>query len=400
MGRRDGGTAGRRDGGTAGRRDGGTAGQREWDGVVVVGDQGIAASVLWSFSVRECPLKAAIFSENGGPDVVRIDDVAAPEPGEGEVRVRVAAAGMNHLDLWVRRGLPVETTMPHIGGSDIAGVVDAVGPGVTDTWLAQRVVVDPSLSCGVCEWCEKGEEPLCVAYRIIGEHTNGGFAEYVAVPARNLLRVPDAYSLESAAAAPLGFLTAWRGLVTRGRLSRGESVLITGASGGVATAAIQIAKHIGAQVYAVTSAEYVERVRALGADVIYDRQHADFSKAIWRDTHKRGVDLIFDSVGEQTWQQNMRSVTRAGRIVVYGATTGPRLDMDARVLFWKQLEILGTTMSSRTEFHGVMALVFSGVLQPVIDVVWDLDRARDAHERLEAGRQFGRIVLKPGDAAA
>jgi NADPH:quinone reductase-like Zn-dependent oxidoreductase len=340
-------------------------------------------------------MRAALFSEFGGTDVVRIADVEVPDPGEGEVRVRVVASGMNHLDLWVRRGLPIETTMPHIGGSDIAGVVDAAGPGVDEAWVGERVVADPSISCGECEWCLRGEEPLCVNYRIVGEHTNGGFAEYVTVPARNLLRVPDGYELDVAAAAPLGFLTAWRGLVTRGRLRGGESVLVTGASGGVATAAIQIAKHLGARVYATTTAENVERVRGLGADVVYDREEVDYSKEIWRETDKRGVDLIFDSVGEQTWGQNVRAAARAGRIVVYGGTTGPRLETDVRVLFWKQLEIIGTTMSSRSEFREVMRRVFAGALTPVVDVVWDLERAREAHERLEGGRQFGRIVLKP-----
>jgi NADPH:quinone reductase-like Zn-dependent oxidoreductase len=274
-------------------------------------------------------------------------------------------------------------------------VVERLGSGVDGAWLGARVVVDPSLSCGVCEWCCSGEEPLCVDYRILGEHTNGGFAEYVTVPARNLLRVPDDFALERAAAAPLAFLTAWRGLMTRGRLRADDTVLITGASGGVATAAVQIAKHAGARVHAVTTTENIERVRALGADVVYDRTAVDYARAIWQDTGRRGVDLIFDSVGEQTWKQNVRAAARAGRIVVYGATTGPRLDTDARVLFWKQLEIIGTTMSNRTEFREVMALVFSGALEPVVDVVWELDHARDAHERLEAGLQFGKIVLKP-----
>lgn len=340
-------------------------------------------------------MRAAIFSENGGPEVVGIRDVAVPEPGAREVRLQVAAAGMNHLDLWVRRGIGIETTMPHVGGSDVAGVVDALGPGVSDARLGDRVVVDPSISCGECEWCAAGEEPLCVRYRILGEHTNGGFAEFVVVPARNLMRVPDGYPLETAAAAPLAFLTAWRGLITRGRLQAGESVLITGASGGVATAAIRIAKHRGASVYAVTTTENVERVRALGADVVYDRTNVDFAREIWRDTRKRGADVILDSVGEKTWAQTTRSAARKARIVVYGATTGPRLEIDGRVLFWKQLEILGTTMSSRSEFREVMALVFSGAFEPVIDVVWELERAREAHERLEAGRQFGKIVLVP-----
>jgi NADPH:quinone reductase-like Zn-dependent oxidoreductase len=340
-------------------------------------------------------MRAALFSEYGGPEVVRIEDVAAPEPGPGEVRLRVAASALNHLDLWVRRGLPVETVMPHIGGSDVAGVVDAVGVGVTGVEPGARVVVDPSLSCGRCEWCERGEAPLCREYRILGEHTQGGLAEYVVVPASNVYPVPDGYPLDRAAAAPLAFLTAWRGLMTRGRLQSGETVLITGASGGVATAAVQIARHAGARVYAVTTSENVDRVRSLGADVVYDRDRVDYAKELWRDTGKRGVDVILDSVGAATWQQNLRSAARAGRIVVYGGTTGPKLDTDARLVFWKQLDILGTTMSNRREFEEVMALVFSGVLEPVIDVVWPLERTREAHERMEAGAQFGKVVLTP-----
>jgi NADPH:quinone reductase-like Zn-dependent oxidoreductase len=340
-------------------------------------------------------MRAAVFHEFGGPDVVRIEDMPIPEPGPGEVRLQVAAAAMNHLDLWVRRGLPIETTMPHIGGSDIAGVVDALGPGVAGVKVEDRVVVNPSLWCGECEWCARAEHPLCVRYRILGEHTQGGFAEFVVVPARNLYRIPDGYPMETAAAGVLVSLTAWRGLTTRARLQPGESVLITGASGGVATAAIRIAKHLGARVFAVTTTEHVERVRALGADVVYDREQEDFAKGVWRDTEKRGVDVIFDSVGAATWQQNVRAAARGGRIVVYGATTGPKLELDARLTFWKQLDVLGTTMSTHREFEEVMALVFSGAVEPVVDVVWPLERAREAHERLEAGRQFGKVVLVP-----
>jgi NADPH:quinone reductase-like Zn-dependent oxidoreductase len=340
-------------------------------------------------------MKAAIFHEFGGPDVVRIEDVPVPEPGRGEVRLQVAASALNHLDLWVRRGLPIETTMPHIGGSDVAGVVDALGEGVSGVQLEDRVVVNPSLWCGECEWCVRGDQPLCVKYRILGEHTQGGFAEFVVVPARNLYAVPPGYPLETAAAAALPFLTAWRGLTTRARLRAGESVLITGASGGVATAAIRIAKHLGARVYAVTTADNVERTRALGADVVYDREQEDFARAVWRDTAKRGVDVVFDSVGQATWPQVMRSTARAGRIVVYGATTGAALETEARLLFWKQLEVLGTTMSTHAEFEEVMRLVFSGAFEPVIDRVWPLDRAAEAHARLEAGGQFGKLVLVP-----
>jgi NADPH:quinone reductase-like Zn-dependent oxidoreductase len=341
-------------------------------------------------------MRAAIFEEHGGPEVVQVrDDVPTPEPGAGEVRLRVGASGMNHLDLWVRRGLPIETVMPHIGGSDIAGTVDALGEGVDGWSTGNRVIVNPSLWCGECEWCRAGEEPLCEEYRILGEHTQGGFAEYAVVPARNLYRLPDDVTFETAAAAPLVFLTAWRGLVTRARLKAGDTVLVTGGSGGVATAAIQIAKAVGARVYAVTSSPWVERVRALGADVVYDRNEVDYSKEIWKATEKRGVDIVFDSVGESTFARNVRALARLGRLVVYGATTGPTAEADIRLVFWKQLEILGTTMSNQAEFREVMDRVFRGELKPVVDVAWPLDRAADAHARLEAGEAFGNIVLVP-----
>lgn len=341
-------------------------------------------------------MRAAIFDAHGGPEVVEIRDVETPDPGPGEVRIRVGASGMNHLDLWVRRGLPIETTMPHIGGSDVAGTVDALGEGV-DGWSGgERVVVNPSLWCGECEWCRKGEEPLCVEYRILGEHTQGGFAEYVTVPARNLYPIPDDVAFERAAAAPLAFLTAWRGLVTRGRLREGDTVLITGASGGVATAAIQIAKHLGATVHAVTSSAWLERVGDLGADAVHDRTGGgDYGKAIWNATGKRGVDVVFDSVGEATFTRNVRALAKGGRMVVYGGTTGPEGAVDLRLLFWRQLEILGTTMSNQREFREVMDRVFSGQLEPVVDVAWPLERARAAHERLESGEAFGNIVLVP-----
>lgn len=340
-------------------------------------------------------MKAAIFHEHGGPEVVRIEEVDTPQPGPGEVLVQVRAAALNHLDLWVRRGLPIETVMPHIGGSDIAGVVAEVGAEVVGLEVGTRVVVNPSLWCGRCEWCRRGEESLCVDYRIIGEHTQGGFAEYVVVPAANLYPIPDGVSFEEAAAAPLVFLTAWRGLISRARLRAGEDALITGASGGVATAAIQIAKRAGARVFAVTTTENVQRVRELGADVVYDRSALDFSKEVWKDTGRRGVDVILDSVGAATWQQNIRALARAGRLVVYGATTGPAAETDLRLLFWKQIEIVGSTMSNRHEFETVMKLLFRGELRPVVDVVWPLERAREAHERLERGEQFGKIVLVP-----
>lgn len=340
-------------------------------------------------------MKAAIFAETGGPEVVRIEDVPQPEPGAGEVLVEVKAAAMNHLDLWVRRGLPIETPMPHIGGSDIAGVVAETGPGVDDVETGERVVVNPSLWCGHCEWCVRGEHSLCVHYRILGEHTQGGFAEYVGVPAANLYPIPDSVPFETAAAAPLVFQTAWRGLISRGRVRPGEDVLITGASGGVGTAAVQIAKYAGARVFAVTTTENVDRVSDIGADVVYDRTEVDYSRQVWQETGKRGVDVVFDSVGAAVWKSNLRALAKGGRLVTYGATTGAEGETDIRLVFWKQIEVIGTTMASRAEFEEVMKLVMRGKLKPIVDVAWPLERARDAHERLEGGEQFGKVVLVP-----
>lgn len=340
-------------------------------------------------------MRAAIFNEYGDPGVVHVSEVPTPEPGPGEVRIAVRAAALNHLDLFVRRGLPIDIVMPHIGGSDISGTVDRAGPGVAGVENGDRVVVNPSVSCGTCEWCEAGEDPLCPDYRIIGEHLPGGFAEFVVVPGRNLLAVPDGYDLEVAAAAPLTFLTAWRALVTRGRLREGEKVLITGASGGVSTAAIQIARHLGAEVHAITTADNLDRVRELGAHHVWDREQTDHRKSMWQATDRRGFALILDSVGEATWQDNIRALARAGRLVVYGRTTGSKAVTDLRHVFWRQLDILGSTMSNREEFESVMKLVFAGAIGPVIDSVYALEGAASAHERLEAGGQFGKILIRP-----
>ncbi|MGD8697809.1 MAG: zinc-binding dehydrogenase [Gemmatimonadales bacterium] len=340
-------------------------------------------------------MKAAIFRQHGGPEVIEIADVPAPKPASGEVVVAVRAAALNHLDLWARRGLPgLELDFPHIGGSDFAGTITELGAGVEGPDVGDRVLANPSLWCGQCEWCRKGEESLCVHYRIIGEHIDGGFAEYVALPAKNVLTIPDDLSFEEAAAVPLVYQTAWRGLISRGRLRPGETVLITGGSGGVSTAAIQIAKLAGAYVFAVTAgADKASRLEELGADVVIDRAQAEFSKEVWNATERRGVDLAFDAVGEAVWPDLLRALARNGRLVTYGATTGPRGQVEIRLAFWKQLQIIGTTMSSRSEFEEVMGLVFQRELEPVIDVVCPLEEARQAHERLEAGAQFGKIVL-------
>ena len=343
-------------------------------------------------------MRAAVFSEYGGPDVLSVRDVPVPKPGPGEVRIAVKAASLNHLDLWVRRGLPIETPMPHIGGSDIAGVVDAVGPGVRGVEEGLRVVVDPSVNYGWYHSQGQGRGPAFdePRFSILGEHTQGGFAEYAVVPADNLLQIPDGVTFPVAAASGLVFVTAWRGLMSRGGLRAGERVLITGGSGGVSTAAIQVARLAGAEVYVVTSGdENMERVRGLGAHVAYDRTRVDFSREVWRDTGKLGVHLVLDAVGEAVWPQCLKALGTCGRLVTYGATSGSRGSTELRVVFWKQLTIMGSTMGTPTEFREVMRLVFSGQLRPVIHTVLPLEEARQAHELLERGEVFGKVVLTP-----
>ncbi|MCK5448477.1 MAG: zinc-binding dehydrogenase, partial [Gemmatimonadetes bacterium] len=340
---------------------------------------------------------AAFFRRHGGPEVMETGEAPEPVAATGTVVVSVRAAALNHLDLWVRRGLPGLTLeLPHIGGSDVAGVIDEIGPGVEGWEVGDRVALNPSLWCGECEWCERGEHPLCLDFKILGEHVAGGTAERVRVAARNLYRIPDDLEFRVAAAAPLAYQTAWRALKTRGGLKDGESLLVTGASGGVSTAAIQIARLLGARVLAVTSGpENVSRVRELGADVVFDRLETDFAEGVKEHTAGRGVNLVLDSVGEATWAQCLRSLSRLGRLVTYGATTGPRGAVEIRHMFWKQISVSGSTMASRSEFEAVMGHVAAGDLTPVIDDVMPLAAIREAHEVLEAGRAFGKLVLEP-----
>lgn len=342
-------------------------------------------------------MRAAVFHENGDPSVVVVEERPRPEPGPGEVRIRVRASALNHLDLWVRRGLPIETTMPHIGGSDLAGEVEAVGPGLADGLVGTRVVVDPSL--GYDDFYERPNRGAAFAdppLRLIGEHTDGGLAEFVVVPAENCLQIPDGVDDEAAAAASLAAVTAWRAVVGRGQLAPGESVLVTGGSGGVSTLAVQIAREAGARVHTVTSgADNVARLRELGAHHVYDRTEGDWVKALKADTGRRGVDLVIDSVGEAMWESVLRSLAVGGRVVCYGATTGPRVSADLRHVFWKQLSILGSTMGTPAEYRRAMQMVFDGRIEAPIHDVLPLGDTRRAHERLEAGGVFGKLVIRP-----
>lgn len=341
-------------------------------------------------------MQAAFIEQHGGPDVVQIGEVETPEAGPGEVRIRVRTTALNHLDLWVLEGLPgVPPAFPHIGGSDIAGVIDTIGPDVSGDWgVGDRVLVNPSISCGTCEWCQRGEHSLCETFGIVGEHRWGGLAEYAVVPAVNVHSIPDTLSFEEAAAIPLVYATAWRMLVTQAAIKPGELVLIIGAGGGVNSATIQVAKAAGCEVWATTSTpEKMEKARELGADWVVNYTEENWSRAIWQRTNKRGVDVVVDNVGEATWTNSLRLLARGGRLVTVGATTGPRGETDIRYVFWRQLTIVGSTMSNRGEFRDMMRLVRRGTLSPVVDRVLPLENISDGLDLLSRGGQFGKIVI-------
>ncbi len=342
-------------------------------------------------------MKAAVFHEFGGPDRVRVEEVPTPTPGPGEVLVRVRACSLNHLDLWVLGGLPaLKTPLPFWTGSDIAGEVAALGPGVEGVAPGARVAVNPSLSCGVCEWCIQGEDSMCVRYRIIGEHVVGGLAEYAVVPAGNLLPLPAHVAFEDAAAFMLVGMTAWRMLVTQARLRPGEDLLILGVGGGVSSTAVQIGKLCGARVCVTSSADdKLRRARALGADEGVNYARSDWVQAVRDWTGRRGVDVVLDNVGAATWAHSLRLLANGGRLVTCGATTGPIGETDIRLVFWRQLRILGSTMASRHEFRTVMGQLFAGRLRAVVDRVFPLAETSAALALLAKGEQFGKIVIRP-----
>jgi len=342
-------------------------------------------------------VKALAFHEHGGLDKLGYQDVADPKIGETDVLVRVRAAALNHLDLFVREGLPGLTLpMPFWTGCDIAGEVAQVGTAVADVRVGDRVAVNPNLSCGRCEFCRKGEHSLCVKYGILGEHTHGGLAEYVTVDGRHVLTLPDAIAYEHAAAFILVNMTAWRMLVTQARLRAGEDLLILGVGGGVSSAAVQIGKLCGARVWVTSSSdEKLERARALGADECINYAKDDWVRVVGQKTRRRGVDVVLENVGAATWKGAIRTVAKGGRIVTCGATSGPIAETDIRLVFWKQLSIIGSTMSNDAEFHTVMSQLFSGRLTAIVDTVMPLRDGVEAQRRLAEGRQFGKIVLVP-----
>lgn len=341
-------------------------------------------------------MRAAVIQANGGVEQVVVADIPAPNPGPGEVLLRVHAAALNHLDIWVRKGRPgVTLNFPHVLGSDAAGTVAAVGEGVSGFSLGDEVVLDPGLSCGACAACLRGEQSECAAYSIIGMGRPGTFAEYVAVPAKNLLPKPAHLSWEESAALPLAYATAWRMLFTRARLGAGETLLIHGIGGGVALAALQLARIAGAEVIVTSSSpEKLERAAALGAahGLLYGG--GELAKRVIDCTGGRGVDVVLDTVGAATWAVNVEAARKGGRIVHCGVTTGAAVEVNISAIYWKQLSILGSTMASHEDVRRLLAAVSASGLRPVVDQVFPLAEARAAQGRMEAGGQYGKIVLK------
>jgi len=342
-------------------------------------------------------MKALAFPQHGGLDVLRYQDVPDPRIGAGEVLVRVKACALNHLDLFVREGLPgLKLPLPFWSGCDIAGEVAELGTGVTGLAVGDRVAVNPNLTCGRCEFCVRGEDSLCVTYGILGEHTHGGLADYVKVDGRNLLKLPDGVRHEDAAAFILVNMTAWRMLVTQARLRPGEDLLILGVGGGVSSTAVQIGKLCGARVWVTSSSdEKLQRARDLGADECINHAKGEWARAGAQKTERRGVDVVLENVGAATWKDSIRCLAKGGRLVTCGATSGPIGETDIRVVFWKQISIIGSTMASRREFNEVMSQLFRGRLRAIVDSVMPLREGAAAQEKLAAGKQFGKIVLVP-----
>ncbi len=340
-------------------------------------------------------MKAVLFHQHGGPEVLEYSQIDDPQPGPGQVQVRLRAAALNRLDLWVRNGWPgIRLEYPHIPGADGAGEIAAIGPGVTGWDTGSKVVINSNLSCGRCPACIAGQDNRCTSWELLGETRRGTYAEYVCVPQENVYAMPEDFDPHTAAAAALVFHTAWHSLVVRGRVRPGESVLVVGASGGVNTACIQIARLAGAVVYVVGSnAEKLAVAESLGADFLIDRsKDENWSRTVFNLTAKRGVDVVVDNVGT-TFPLSFRAAAKGGRILTVGNTGGARFEIDNRFIFGKHLSVIGSSMGTRTDFAEVMDLVFQGRLRPVMDCSYPLAEANLAQERLEQNLQTGKLTL-------
>ncbi len=342
-------------------------------------------------------MKAVTLRIHGGLEALRYEEIPDPVYQADEVLVRIKAVALNHLDLWIRKGLPhIKHEYPHILGSDIAGEVAAVGALVQGFVPGQKVLVHPALSCGRCESCSLGHDNLCPRYQILGEHVRGGYAQFLALPVRNLLPYPEGMSFAEAACLPLVFLTAWQMLVDRAKIRPGQVVLVHGAGSGVGSAGIQIAKLFGC--YVITTAgsdEKLERARELGADDTINYKKEDFLKGVTQRVGKQGVDVVFEHVGKALWQDSLLCLKWGGVLVTCGATTGFMAETDLRQIFFRQIQVLGSTMGSRGSQFEILRHVQAGRLKPVLDRCLPLQEAARAHQLLEEGQQFGKIVLLP-----
>ncbi len=343
-------------------------------------------------------MKAAFVRAHGGPDVIEITDRPRPVPRADEVLVQVKAAGLNHLDVWVRRGVPGHKfPLPMILGCDGAGLVAEVGSLVTAVKKGARVAIAPGFGCGTCTRCAEGQDHLCRFYGIFGETRDGTCAEYVAIPARNVLPLPDHLSFTDAAAVPLTFLTAWHMLVGRCGIQGGDDVLVHAAGSGVSIAAIQIARLFGARVFATaSSAAKLARARELGADVLINYAEQDVAAVVRDATQKAGLEIVVDHVGETTIGTSLKMLKKGGRVVTCGATSGAKLESDLRLIFFKSLSLLGSTMGGLGELHRVWGLVGAGKLKPGVDRVLPLDRVAEGHAALEARATFGKVIVTMG----
>jgi NADPH:quinone reductase-like Zn-dependent oxidoreductase len=342
-------------------------------------------------------VKALALDSVGGLEHLALHDLPRPElESAGDALIRVHAAALNRLDLFVTDGLAgVDYRFPHIVGSDGAGVVEAIGGAVTGVRPGDRVMINPGIACGRCAACLAGDESLCATFRVVGEHRPGTAAEYVVVPAVNLAAVPPAMSWAQAAAFSLATLTAWHMLTTRAALQPGETVLVWGIGGGVALAALQVARHLGARVIVTSGSDAkLEAARRQGADATVNHATQDVVAEVRRVTDRRGADVVVDSVGQARWQDSLRAMRRGGRLVICGATSGPMVQLDLRRLFWHQWSILGATLGSRREYAAIVALAHEGVLWPVVDSVVPLERATEAFARLQRGEQTGKLVIE------
>jgi NADPH:quinone reductase-like Zn-dependent oxidoreductase len=342
-------------------------------------------------------VKATIFNQHGGPEVLEYADVPDPDLRANEVLVEVKACALNHLDLFVRNGMPgIEIPLPHILGNDIAGVVREVGELVTWVKPGAEVMVQPGVSCGHCEACLSGRDNLCREYDIVGYRRNGGYADLVAVPGVNIIPKPNELSWEEAAALPLVTVTAWHMLVTRANVQPGEDVLVHAAGSGVGSIAIQIAKLRGARVITTASSdEKLAKARELGADKTINYTHDDWPKEVRRLTDRKGVDVVVEHTGAATWAGSISALKNNGRLVTCGATSGFDAHTDLRQVFYRHLTLLGSFMGSKGELLEAMKFIAAGKIRGVVDRVLPLSEARQAHELIENRAQFGKVVLKP-----